>query len=111
MHQTKENMFRIKTKPTAFAAIILSLGLVATGSASASANEGRTQTPQRGPVYRHVAHRLARPGYAGPAYSVIPTDAWPIAQAGYRFVPSRGIAGESCDLPSSTCPNDERIND
>ena len=27
-----------------------------------------------------------------------------------EFVPGRGIIGESCDLPTSSCPNDERIS-
>jgi hypothetical protein len=44
----------------------------------------------------------ARPGYAGQVYSSTPVA---------RFVPGRGIVGESCDMPSSVCSNDERIND
>jgi hypothetical protein len=33
------------------------------------------------------------PGYAGP---------------GYIFVPGKGILGESCNMPTSTCPNELR---
>jgi hypothetical protein len=42
-----------------------------------------------------------RPGYAGQVYSSTPV----------AHLPGRGIVGESCDMPSSVCSNDERIND
>lgn len=31
-----------------------------------------------------------------------------IRMPGYVFVPGRGILGEACNLPTSTCPNSER---
>jgi hypothetical protein len=68
---------------------IIMLGLAATGAAHARGSNHHD--------YEHL-----RPGYAGPVYSSAP-----VAQ----FVPGRGIVGESCDLPSSACSNDERIND
>ena len=53
---------------------------------------------------RHINphHNYVRSGYAGPVYSSAPVA---------HFVPGRGIVGESCDLPTSACSNDERIND
>jgi hypothetical protein len=52
------------------------------------------------PMYFH--NNNVRPGYAGQVYSSAPVE---------QFVPGRGIVGESCDMPSSACSNDERIND
>jgi hypothetical protein len=51
------------------------------------------------PIYFH--NNNVRHGYAGQVYSSAPVE----------FVPGRGIVGESCDMPSSACSNDERIND
>ena len=44
-----------------------------------------------------------RAGYAGPAYSST-SSVTP-----WQFVPGRGIIGESCELPTSACSNDERV--
>jgi hypothetical protein len=44
-------------------------------------------------------------GYAGPAYSSTNRPLWP------WYVPQLGVQGLACDMPSSTCSNDERIND
>ena len=50
-------------------------------------------------------HQQFRAGYAGPAYSSTPRALW-------RWnVPGRGVADSACDMPDSTCSNDERIND
>jgi hypothetical protein len=65
------------------AAAIIMLGLAAMGSANA----------------RGLNHNQLHTGYAGPVYSSAPVA---------HFVPGRGIVGESCDLPTSACPNDER---
>ena len=51
---------------------------------------------------RALNHNHPHPGYAGPASAL--REPW-------AFVPGRGIVGESCDLPTSACSNDERIND
>jgi hypothetical protein len=54
----------------------------------------------------HVSHRFARAssapvnGYAGTQRS--------IQEPGYVFVPGRGILGESCNMPTSTCTNEYR---
>ena len=45
----------------------------------------------------------------GPEYGFlrrVPPDA--IVGPGYTFVPGVGILGESCDLPTSACPNEYR---
>jgi hypothetical protein len=46
---------------------------------------------------------LRNAGYAGPVHSVSPNT-------GFYFVPSQRVTYDSCDLPSSGCSNDERIN-
>jgi hypothetical protein len=60
--------------------------------------------------HRHHArgHRSATPGYAGPMPAVVPAEAATYAGSETYFVPGRGIVGESCDLPTSSCPNDMR---
>jgi hypothetical protein len=42
-------------------------------------------------------------GYTGRVYSS------PSSVGSQGFVPGRGIVGESCDLPSSACSNNERV--
>jgi hypothetical protein len=54
--------------------------------------------------HANYRHRDFHAGYAGPMCSSTPSV------ASGEFVPGRGIVGESCDLPTSTCPNDERIS-
>jgi hypothetical protein len=44
-------------------------------------------------------------GYA-PETPPIPPNA--IVGPGYTFIPGRGIVGESCDMPTSTCSNEYR---
>jgi hypothetical protein len=75
-------MSRINFRRAAFATVILSLGIAATGAAPAFAQLGRTHNLPRATVARHI-------DYAGP-------------------VPASRPAA-SCDLPSSGCPNDQRI--
>jgi len=82
-------MSRINFRKAAFATAILSLGIAAAGVAPAFAQIGRTHDLPRTTVGRQVDYRLPRPGYAGP-------------------VPSSRAAA-SCDLPSSGCPDDQRI--
>ena len=53
--------------------------------------------------YTSSGQWLRNPGYAGPVYSVGP--------AGFNFAPSRSVVtDDACDLPSSSCSNDERIS-
>ena len=69
--------------------VIVMLAFAATGVAQA-----------RPFIYRHDHFRA---GYAGPAYSST-SSVTP-----WQFVPGRGIIGESCELPTSACSNDERV--
>jgi hypothetical protein len=52
---------------------------------------------------RSINHHTFQAGYAGPVYSSRSSV------GSWGFVPGRGIVGESCDLPSSACSNDERV--
>jgi len=45
------------------------------------------------PAGPYPAPRIEQPGYGGP---------------GYIFVPGKGILGEACNMPTSTCPNELR---
>jgi hypothetical protein len=53
-----------------------------------------------------VSHRFARASSA-PVYGYAGTQR-PIQEPGYVFVPGRGILGESCNMPTSTCTNEYR---
>jgi hypothetical protein len=79
------------------AAVGVMLALAATGVAQARGNFDRGGFGS--------AFDQSHPGYAGPVYSST------TSVGSYGFVPGRGIVGESCDLPTSACSNDERIND
>jgi hypothetical protein len=78
-------MSKVLTTATA----IVTLGLASMGAAHA-----------RSINYEH--HHF-HPGYAGQVSSQAPS-VLPL-----EFVPGRGIVGESCELPSSACSNDERV--
>jgi hypothetical protein len=94
-------MSRINSRVATFAIVILSLGFAATSAAPALADVGPRQISPRATAHRHVAYQLARRGYAGELASH--------AVAKLQFAPGRGIDGASCALPSSGCPDDERI--
>ena len=70
-------------------AAIIVLGLATMGPANA----------------RPLNHNQPHPSYAGW------TSSLPWSVGPWEFVPERGIMGESCNMPSSACSNDERIND
>ena len=82
---------------SAAAVIALSLSFAVVSSDSTFAHEVS---------HRHRLH--AHHGYASslPASHVAPTIGH-----GMQLVPGRGVVDDSCDLPSSACSNDERIND
>jgi hypothetical protein len=48
-------------------------------------------------------HHYFHAGYAGPVNSQA------TSVGSWEFVPGRGIVGESCELPTSACSNDERV--
>jgi hypothetical protein len=79
-------MSGINSRVTAFA-IILSLGFAAVDAAPALANVGQTQLSPRTMMQRHVA-------------------AW---RTGPNLHFARTVGAASCDLPSSGCPDNERI--
>jgi hypothetical protein len=97
-------MSKIKGRVAAFATVILSLGFAATGVAPALAQVERPQISSHAMMHRHVVYR---PGYADlvPASHSAEWNSGPNPQ----FVTGRGIDGASCDLPSSGCPDNERI--
>jgi hypothetical protein len=78
-------MSKVLTRATA----IITLGLASVGVAQAR------------PINYQNHH--FHPGYAGHAYSQTPSV------VPWTFVPGRGIVGESCELPSSACSNDDRV--
>jgi hypothetical protein len=91
-------------------------GSLATGSTGATAASNGKPNYEKShhvhhvyPVYRgpHVARAATLP--YGPEYGFlrrVPPHA--IRMPGYTYVPGVGILGESCDLPSSACPNEYR---
>jgi hypothetical protein len=119
LHPKRRSLLRMVS--TIAPAIVLSFGFVATGALGASAHTGETQIAARPAVRTHSAaqsshlHRIAgnehaRPGYARRVEPMIQPPAWTHDGPAY-FVPGRGIVGESCDLPTSACSNEERIED
>jgi hypothetical protein len=86
-------------------------------AAAANAHQGKRAAPvmHRGYYgYYYGGYRGPRAAYAptlpyGPEYGFlrqVPANA--IQMPGYTFVPGVGILGESCDLPTSACPNQYR---
>jgi hypothetical protein len=91
-------------------AFILMLGLITiSGVSGGTVHRGAHRnapgahshaTPQ--PRYHSRRDVARRAGYAAP----VPSAAY--LGPGYVFVPGRGILGEDCDMPTSTCPNELR---
>ena len=76
-----------KAGVTAASAVVLLLGAALLGAPSALA--------------KHAAHASRHhPRPPGLAQTIAPD---------WQFVPGRGMHGVPCDLPTSDCPNDERI--
>ena len=95
---------------TALVTVSLAVAIGSTGAASAASAKPNNQKSRRVhhvyPTYRGplVAHAATLP--YGPEYGFLtrlPPNA--IRMPGYTYVPGVGILGESCDLPSSACPN------
>ncbi len=87
-------------------ALALSVSLGAPGAVAASAAKHKHATTQR--VHHAYFMHRARPLVTrdNGRYGAIPPNA--IRMPGYVFVPGVGILGESCDLPTSSCPNEYR---
>jgi hypothetical protein len=94
--------------------------LVATVAVSLGAQSAAAASQKRAAPIAHRVHhayptgrwpQFAHPGTlpGGPEYGFlthVPPNA--IRMPGYIFVPGVGILGESCDLPTSACPNEYR---
>jgi len=97
-------------------ALVIVLG--AADSAAASSDKGDAVAAHRGHRVRivHRSHHgsLGHAGYSWryvrppppDRYENVPPGAF--IGPGYVFVPGKGILGESCDLPTSACPNEYR---
>jgi hypothetical protein len=91
-------------------ALILMLGLITTTAAARAGVHERTHQSAPGayslaapqPRYHTLRDLAQRSGYAAPVPSPV------YLGPGYVFVPGRGILGEDCDMPTSTCPNELR---
>lgn len=97
----------------ALATVSLAVAIGSTGAMAASAGKPNDVKAHRVhhlyPTYRgpRVAPAATLP--YGPEYGFlthIPPNA--VRMPGYTYVPGVGILGESCDLPSSACPNEYR---
>jgi hypothetical protein len=95
----------------------LLLGAVAVSLSAQSATAASHKRTASGVHRAHHAYATYRPpqfAHAatlpyGPEYGFlthVPPNA--IRMPGYTFVPGVGILGESCDLPTSACPNEYR---
>jgi hypothetical protein len=95
---------------------IITLGLAAMGIANAANYhdyhpwaQASGHTGYAGPV--SLQHYYAVPGYVGQVHF----RKYHQARAGYASKASelweQGVSGLACDMPSSTCSNNERIND
>jgi hypothetical protein len=87
--------------------VAIAVTVAASGAAAASPGKDKhlTAAKHRGPYATIVMHR-ARGVRGGREYPNIPPNA--IRMPGYIFVPGVGILDESCDLPTSSCPNEYR---
>ena len=84
-------------------ALVVALVLYIVPSAMAQSRTHHAHTSHLRVIHTSSGQWLRNPGYAGPVYSVRP--------AGFNFAPSRSVVTDgACDLPSSSCSNDERIS-
>ncbi len=94
-------------------AVSLAAALGSTDAAAASTSKP-TSNKSRRVQHAYAAHHGPEVAHSerlpyGPEYGFlthIPPNA--IRMPGYTFVPGVGILGESCDLPTSACPNEYR---
>jgi len=94
---------------TVTAAVIVTFGLITASAAAGTAihagdrNAGRAHPHATlGHTHRDARHDVVR--HAGYAIDHAPSH----LDRDYVFVPGRGILGEDCDMPTSTCPNEMR---
>ncbi len=87
--------------------VIASLGTGVAAAASRDRHAGITHRIHHAHSWHHrnhFAHYRSEPAY-GYAYALPPGA---IVEPGYVFVPGRGILGEACNMPTSTCTNEYR---
>ena len=94
----------------ATATLAVSLGSPVASAANGDKPHHRVHR-ERAVYATHRWHEGVQPAALpyGPKYhflSHVPANA--IREPGYTFVPGMGILGESCDLPTSACPNQYR---
>ncbi len=90
-----------------FLVAALAVALGAPGAAAASRDRHHMATQRVHHAYAaHRWHHVAR-GYP-PLYGDAGIPPGAIVGPGYVFVPGRGILGEDCDMPTSTCTNEYR---
>jgi len=82
-------------------AVVLALGFVSTNALAHHAKRD-------GQHHRHRHHLVRHDRWAPTGPYASPGASPGVAGPGYIFVPGKGILGESCNLPTSTCPNDLR---
>jgi hypothetical protein len=91
---------------TAVVTAWLAAGPVTADAAAAGGHRHTVAAGHRGHSAWQYRHRFARQS-SSPRYGyALPEGA--MVMPGYVFVPGRGILDESCDLPTSACPNSER---
>jgi hypothetical protein len=88
--------------------VALAAAIAVPGVAAAGSDNPGIATPHR--IHgRHPVHQWHHFIQRSPpiyGYAALPPGA--MVMPGYVFVPGRGILGEACNLPTSTCPNTER---
>ena len=100
----------LKIRATHVVSLATAMLAIWLGSSAATANGDKYAKPRRVHGERAVYTTHRRLPY-GPRYDFLshtPADA--IRMPGYTFVPGVGILGASCDLPTSACPNADRID-
>jgi hypothetical protein len=109
MHQQKESDVSPKRMPPICTALVVAPLLVSLGSGTAFAQRENRQAAS---VVHRVSHR-ARVVHSkkfvsrvAPAYG---DNSWiPYRRFTPGYIPGRGIPGEDCNMPSSTCSNEYR---
>jgi len=97
----------------ALVTVSLAVAIGSTGAASADSAKPNHEKARRvhhvypvhcGPQVAHAATLPYAPEYGFLTH--VPPNA--IRMPGYVYVPGVGVLGESCDLPTSACPNEYR---
>ena len=84
-------------------AVVAGLGLVALSTSCGMAASPSDSNVHQSRAAAHVAavhhrHMVIHRAFGGA----------PVYGAGYIYEPRRGIVDEACNLPTSSCPNDQR---